>query len=124
LVSTTVVPTRSFAILQSKLDRRPYHQLIDHLSVCGVSWLKPRWNGIVPRHASGMEIRELTQREAIGDPFAKLTIVPIFYPHQHQRSQDLLRRLAASTGSRIFQITFQIAPDLRGHCHVNFRQAA
>src|SRR5258708_1234052 len=44
------------------------------------------------RHRRAVEVRELTQRQSIGDAFAQLAIVPVLEPHQNQRAQNLRRR--------------------------------
>ncbi len=63
------------------------------------------------RHRRAVEVRELTQRQSIGDAFAQLAIVPVLEPHQNQRAQNLRRRQPVTTAARSLQATHQISPD-------------
>src|SRR5947208_3697060 len=66
-------------------------------------------------HRRAVEVRELTQRQSIGNPLAQLAIVTTLEPQQNQRAQDLSRRQSAATTSGLLQPSHQIAPDPLDH---------
>jgi hypothetical protein len=44
---------------------------------------------VVLRHRSAVEVRELAQGVAVGDPFAPFAIIPTLDPHEDQGTQHL-----------------------------------
>src|SRR6266850_1564003 len=108
-VCTTVVSTRSCRpSSSSRSTAAATTNSLIALSVAGVSRVKPR-------HPPGMEVRELAQRIAVGDPLPQFAIVPVLDAHQHQRTQHLLRRQATATGRGVLQASYQIASDPFDH---------
>ena len=99
------------AVLQSELDRRPNHQVVDCFQRLWRQTDEAALEGIVFRDRRAVEVSELTQRQSIRNAFAQLAIVPVLEPHQNQRAQDLRRRQSATTAAGLLQAPHQIAPD-------------
>jgi hypothetical protein len=102
-------------ILQSELDRRPNHQVVDGFERLRCQSDEAALKRVVLGHRRAVEVGELTQRQSVGDPLAQLAIVPVLEPHQNQRAQDLSRRQSAATTSGLLQPARQIAPDPLDH---------
>ena len=109
------VDTQLLAVLQSELDRRLHHQIIDRLERLGRQPIEAAVERIVSRHWQTIEVRELAQCASVGNPLAQFAIVPVLDAHQNQRAQDLLRRQAAATRLGLLQAPRQIAADLFDH---------
>src|SRR5437899_8803597 len=98
-------------VLQSELDRRLNHQVVDRFQRLWRQTDEAALKGIVFRDWRAVEVGELTQRQSICNAFAQLAIVPVLEPHQNQRPQDLYRRQSVATAVRLLQATHQVAPD-------------
>src|SRR6516225_4266717 len=98
-------------VLQSELDRRPNHQVVDCFQRLWRQTDEAALEGIVFRDQRAVEVGELTQRQSIRNALAQLAIVPVLEPHQNQRAQDLRRRQSATAAARPLQAPHQIAPD-------------
>ena len=79
-------------VLQSKLDRRSNHHVVNRFQRLRCQSDEATLKRIVFRHRCAVEVGELTQRQSVGDPLAQLAIVPVLEPHQNQRAQELSRR--------------------------------
>jgi hypothetical protein len=75
------VDTQLAAVFQPEIDRRPHHKLVDGSQRCRRQAHEGALKGIVLGHRPAAEPREQAQREAIGDPFAQLAVVPVLDPH-------------------------------------------
>ena len=102
---------RAERFLQSELDRRPNHQVVDCFQRLWRQTDEAALEGIVFRDRRAVEVSELTQRQSIRNAFAQLAIVPVLEPHQNQRAQDLRRRQSVTTAAGLLQAPHQIAPD-------------
>ena len=109
------VDTQLLAVLQSELDRRLHHQIIDRLERLGRQPIEAAVERVVSRHRQTIEVGELAQCASVGNPLAQFAIVPVLDAHQNQRAQHLLRRQAAATGLGLLQAPRQIAADLLDH---------
>jgi len=103
------------AVLQAKRHRRLNHQIIDGFERCRRQPVEAAVEGVMLGHRIAVEIGELTQRQAVGDPLAQLAIIPVLEAHQHQRAQHLRRRQAATAASGLLQTAHQIAPHPLDH---------
>ena len=65
------------AVLQSELDRRLNHQVVDRFQRLRRQPDEAALERIVLRHRRAVEVGELAQRQSIGDPLAQLAIVPV-----------------------------------------------
>src|SRR3974390_1729836 len=99
------------AVLQSKLDRRPNHQIVDRLQRPWRQTDEAALKGVMLRHRRAVEVGELTQRQSIRNTLAQLAIVPVLEPHQNQRAQDLHRRQSVTTAAGLLQAPHQTASD-------------
>ena len=102
-------------VLQSELDRRPNHQVVDGFERLRRQSDEAALKRIVFGHRRAIEVGELTQRQSISDPLTQLAIVPVLEPHQNKRAQDLSRRQSAATTSGLLQAAHQITPDTLDH---------
>ena len=69
-------------------------------------------------HRPAIEVRELAQGVAVGDPFAQFAILPVLDPHEDQGTQHLRRCQSVATGRRILQTSFQITSYRLDHLFV------
>src|SRR5487761_155713 len=104
------VDPKLLTIFQPNLYRRFHHQVIDGLERLRSQSVKGTVERAVLRHWLAVEIRELAQGVAVGNPLAQFAIIPVFDAHENQRTQHLARRQAAATSLRILQTSFQITP--------------
>src|SRR6266851_1803308 len=109
------VDAQLLAVLQSEVDRRLHHQIIDRLERLGREPSEAAVERIVSRHRQTIEVGELAQGASIGNPLAQFAIIPVLDAHENQRAQDLLRRQAAATSLGFLQAPRQIAADLFDH---------
>jgi len=65
------------AILQAERDRRLDHEVVDGLECRRRQPVEAAVERIMLGYPVTVEIRELTQRHAIGNPFAQLAIIPV-----------------------------------------------
>ena len=109
------------AVLQSELDRRPNHQVVDCFQRLWRQTDEAALEGIVFRDRRAVEVSELTQRQSIRNAFAQLAIVPVLEPHQNQRAQDLRRRQSATTAAGLLLTSSAAVTVAFGHeDHGNF----
>ena len=97
------------AVLQAERDRRLDHEVVDGLECRRRQPVEAAVERIMLGYPVTVEIRELTQRHAIGNPFAQLAIIPVLEPHQNQRAQHLSRRQAATAAAGLLQTAAEIA---------------
>src|SRR5260221_2152319 len=109
------VDAQLLAVLQSEVERRLRHRIIDRLERLGREPIEAAMERIVSRHRQTIEVRELAQCASIGNPLAQFAIVPVLDAHENQRAQDLLRRQAAATSLGLLQTPRQIEADLFDH---------
>ena len=64
------VDTQLLAVLQSELDGRLHHQIIDRLERLGREPIEAAVERIVSRHRQTIEVRELAQCTSVGNPLA------------------------------------------------------
>jgi hypothetical protein len=64
------IDTQLLAVLQSELDRRLHHQIIDRLERLGREPIEAAVERIVSRHWQTLEVRELAQCASVGNPLA------------------------------------------------------
>jgi hypothetical protein len=98
------------AVLQSELDRRPNHQVVDCFQRLWGQTDEATLEGVMLRHRRAVEVGELTKRQSICDALTQLAIVPVLEPHQNQRAQNLCRRQSVTTAIGLLQATHQIPP--------------
>jgi hypothetical protein len=103
------------AILQAERHRRPNQEVIDGLERRRRQPIEAAVERIMLGYRIAVEIGELTQRQAVGDPFPQLAIVPVLDPHQDQRAQHLSRRQAAPATCGLLQAAHEIAPHPLDH---------
>src|SRR6202049_2242756 len=103
------------AILQSKIDCRLNHQVIDGFERLRCQSDEAALKRVVLGYRTTVEVGKLPQHQAVGDPFAQFAIVPVLDAHENQRAQDLLRRQSTATAARLLQTSHQIAPDPLDH---------
>src|SRR2546421_616082 len=70
-----------------------HNQLIEGLQRLRSQSVKGTVESTVLRHRLAVEIRELTQRVAVSDPFAQLAKIPILDPFEDQGAQHLLSNM-------------------------------
>ena len=75
------IDTQLLAVLQSEVDRRLHHQIIDRLERLGRQPSEAAVERIVSRHRQTIEVCELAQGAPIGDPLAQFAIVPVLDAH-------------------------------------------
>src|SRR5258707_841817 len=109
------VNTQLGAVLQSKIDCRLNHQVIDRFERLRREPIEAAAERIVLGHRITVEVGKLTQHQSVGDPFAQFTISPVLDAHENQRAQDLLRRQSTATAPRLLETSHQIAPDPLDH---------
>src|SRR6266851_1615301 len=75
------VDAQLLAVLQSEVDRRLHHQIIDRLERLGREPGEAAMERIVSRHRQTIEVRELAQCASIGNPLAQFAILPVLDAH-------------------------------------------
>src|SRR3984957_7422856 len=105
------IDTQLGAVLQSKIDCRLNHQVIDRFERLRRQSIEAAAERIVLGYPITVEVGKLTQHQSVGDPFAQFTIVPVLDAHENQRAQNLLRRQSTATAPRLLQTSPQNPPD-------------
>src|SRR3984893_2101400 len=109
------VDTQLRAVLQSKIDCRLNHQVIDRFERLRRQPIEAAAERIVLGYRITVQVSKLTQQQAVGDPFTQFAIVPVLDAYENQRAQNLLRRQSTATAPRLLQTSHQIAPDPLDH---------
>src|ERR1700674_1770692 len=91
------VDTQLRAVLQSKIDCRLNHQVIDRFERLRRQPIEAAAERIVLGYRITVEVSKLTQHQAVGDPFAQFAIIPVLDAHDNRRAQNLLRRQSTAT---------------------------
>lgn len=71
------VDAQPLAVLQSEVDRRLHHQLIDRLERLGRQPIEAAVECIVSWHRQTIEVGELAQRASVGNPLAQFAVIPV-----------------------------------------------